>query len=233
MSEQLHELTEVELEDYERECREHVISRALECEQRWRLDNAVFCWIEREPAWITAHGLWDMALPRPEQPCRRILRLCLAGGGQLNIREKHVVLLEPDGSVCKLLRTIVYEDPQLGVIPHLGDHVIRVRGTVQKTRCYEMDQSAVVLRGDQALADRVAATLRVIEKSDDLFALFDGSAGCAICGRSLRDEVSKLLNIGPECARKLGRPHNLAAASLALQHRRALLERACGDLAGA
>ena len=79
-------------------------------------------------------------------------------------------------------------------------------------------------RVPQRIADRVAATFAAIGPCEDVFyALLDGSQGCAICGRPLRDEVSKLIGVGPDCARQNNVPHSLAAASRRLEIRRRIL----------
>jgi len=76
----------------------------------------------------------------------------------------------------------------------------------------------------QDIANRTAATLRAIDnKADNFHALLDGATGCAICGRPLRDEVSKLCAVGPDCAHHHGFPHSTAAANKRLELRRRLL----------
>jgi hypothetical protein len=218
-------LSELDLEQYKITCREGVNRKAAALEQHWLTANLPFCWIEHQPNFMIAQHFWDMALPRIIKPTRRILRFALPGGGQIRVSEKHVRFQ---------FRLVDYEDivmdgdPQLMITPHHHDQVLRIRGSLQITRYHEMDRSAVVLQcgSPPGLAERVAATLRVIEFPDDIFALLDGTHGCAICGRTLRDEVSKLLYIGPECARKLGRPHNLLAASAIVARRQVLLQRA-------
>ena len=74
------------------------------------------------------------------------------------------------------------------------------------------------------IADRVAATLHAIDhKPENFFALLDGATGCAFCQRPLTDEISKLIGVGPDCARQSNIPHNLAAANRRLELRRRLL----------
>jgi hypothetical protein len=76
----------------------------------------------------------------------------------------------------------------------------------------------------QDIADRTAATLRAIDSNPDNFhALLDGSSGCAFCGRALKDEVSKLIGVGPDCAKQNGTPHTITAANKRLELRRKLL----------
>jgi Family of unknown function (DUF6011) len=94
------------------------------------------------------------------------------------------------------------------------------------TVVYEMAAYAIVLSHDaQAIANRAAETLRLIAGApDNFFALLDGSEGCAFCGRALKDEISKLVSIGPDCAGQYHIPHNRAAAERRLIRRRELLE---------
>jgi hypothetical protein len=92
--------------------------------------------------------------------------------------------------------------------------------------CSEMAAEAVALRGrHQDLAERVASTFRLIGplNAENFFALLDGSEGCAICGRALRDEISKLIGVGPDCARQYRVPHSREAAERRLALRRKLL----------
>jgi hypothetical protein len=224
-------LCQAELDEYDRMCRASVARAVPKREAKWRDRGNVFAWIERAPSWCMTRWQWESAFGEPKAPCRRIFRLCVAGGGQIRIREVYVQNTWNGRSVAES-PTISYDDPRLSVTYDENGIVHRAGGMVKTTRCYEADQSAVVLaRGArQALADRVAATLRAPQDNEDWRALLDGSTGCAICRHPLRDEVSKLLNIGPDCARKFGIPHNLLVASAALQRRRELLAKAESDL---
>jgi hypothetical protein len=51
----------------------------------------------------------------------------------------------------------------------------------------------------------------------------DGARGCSICGRALRDKVSKLLAVGPDCARQWRIPHSRGAAPKRLELRAQIL----------
>ena len=46
---------------------------------------------------------------------------------------------------------------------------------------------------------------------------------CTICHRPLSDQVSKVLHIGPDCAHRLGVPHNAEAASTIITKRHKFL----------
>ncbi len=83
-----------------------------------------------------------------------------------------------------------------------------------------METRAVVFGPNtpQDIADRTAATLRAIDSNPDNFhALLDGSSGCAFCSRALKDEVSKLIGVGPDCAKQNGIPHTTTAANKRLE----------------
>jgi hypothetical protein len=101
----------------------------------------------------------------------------------------------------------------------------RYRGTLQGTPAFEMNADAVVFnRGTpQAVADRTANILNLVWRADEnFFALLDGVDRCAICNKPLRDKVSKLVGVGPDCARHYGIPHTLEAAGKRLELRKEL-----------
>jgi hypothetical protein len=97
-------------------------------------------------------------------------------------------------------------------------------------------EAALFLPGTpQSIADRVAATFRLLTyvdrvgtsvrgpDPDNFMALLDRSEQCCICRRPLRDHVSTLLGIGPDCAKQLRLPHGLEAANRILRRRQELL----------
>src|SRR5262249_25641121 len=114
---------------------------------------------------------------------------------------------------------------ELKVTAHIGDNITVTRGGKYQGPYYEMNAQAVVIpKGREAIAKRTAATFRLInQRAENFFALMDGSNGCAICGRTLKDEISKLIGIGPECAHKYEIPHTIQAAKHRLILRRKLL----------
>jgi Family of unknown function (DUF6011) len=63
----------------------------------------------------------------------------------------------------------------------------------------------------------------IIDSPDDLMALLMPSNKCCCCGRPLKDEISKTLNIGPSCAKLMRLPHDIATANRVLARRRELL----------
>jgi hypothetical protein len=87
----------------------------------------------------------------------------------------------------------------------------------------------------QPVADRAAGTFRLLTYTDlvgkdirgpdpeNFAALLDRSSRCCVCRRPLRDHVSTLLGIGPDCAKQWNLPHSLEAANRILQRRKELL----------
>jgi Family of unknown function (DUF6011) len=202
-----------------------------EMERQWSALGHAFSWIDPEPTYCPLsgwNGLFDdnfeSAFPNPTYPCIRIMRLSLLGGGQIRVREHFKAIpahwnCGPVDNCPKTELKVVAHTPGGGIIVAFGEKYL---GWVS-----EVNAEAVVLRGRdrQAIADRTASTLRLIGfQAKNFFALLDGSEGCAICGRPLRDEISKLISVGPECARKYGVPHSREAAEQRLILRRKLLQ---------
>jgi hypothetical protein len=218
-------MTDTLIDDDDIEFRASAVRGMQKEEAEWRRAGKVFSWIDLEPDWVSA-AEWYMGSQwgypaEPTAPCNRILRFSLIGGGQIKVTEewrlRHHPPYEPWLS-C-------YE-PRLAVKAHTEEGLSSAAGLLDHGACYEMAAYAVVFGHNtpQAIADRVAATLRAIDTNSDNFrALLDGSTGCAFCGRALRDEISKLIAVGPDCARRCGIPHNVAAANRRLERRRALL----------
>lgn len=84
---------------------------------------------------------------------------------------------------------------------------------------FEMTGGIVRLRHciDQAIADRVLAQLLNIDHAADdwplpLYARLKPLNRCQACNRKLDDPVSRVLQLGPTCAKRLGLPHNQAIA---------------------
>jgi hypothetical protein len=117
-------------------------------------------------------------------------------------------------------------EPELLVTAHVDEGLRRYSGCLSHGAVCEMATHAVLFFKSTAqdIADRVAATLRAINTTpENFFALLDGSTGCAFCNRPLTDEISKLIGVGPDCAKQNNTPHNLAAANHRLELRRKLL----------
>jgi hypothetical protein len=211
-------------------CTQYMREKEAECLQK----GYCFSWIDPEPTFcpasdysllFTKDGNYDIAFPNPDEPCTRILRFSLLGGGQIRAIEDFVESSVPGISSWPGERTWNRNKIKLKITAHVGDSIVTAMGDKYEGEHYEMNAQAVVLYGRrQDLADRVAATFRLIDNdADNFFALMDGSEGCAICGRALRDEISKLIGVGPECASKYGVPHSRQAAEKRLELRKKLL----------
>jgi hypothetical protein len=195
----------------------------LEYENYWRQCNLVWAWIDGKPVWVSAAD-WDTwILPTPEKPCVRTFRLSLLGGGQIKVVEK----FQP--TEFSELRTICYE-PQLFVQAEI-DGALRVcRGVISHGGVCEMATYAALFppHTPQEIADRTAATLRLIDDgekdgAENFYALLARGERCCICRRPLRDHLSTLLGIGPDCAKQWKLPHDLQAAHRILERRKQLL----------
>jgi hypothetical protein len=179
-------------------------------------------WIDPVPVWVSAAD-WHF-LSSPEKPCRRVFRLSLIGGGQIKVTENFECWPDSEGIRYQPEQTICYQ-PDLLVTAHVENVVHRYWGVLSHGSVYEMSTYAVVFNyAPQEIADRTAATLRAIDATpDNFYALLDASTHCAFCRRPLKDEVSKLVGVGPDCARQHGIPHSMKAASTRLALRQKLL----------
>jgi hypothetical protein len=207
-------------------------------EQEWRAAGYTVAWIDTRPKWLSVicwswdkDCLADAPLTDPDKPCRRAWRFSLIGGGQIKIIE-HWSDSHPD------LGGVWNPRIDIRVAAHVGDQLHHYRGEIDDI-LGEMQAAAILLRSNsddvQAIADRVALTLRGLTEDesaehavtppdqDRFYALLDGARGCSVCGRPLRDEISKLLAIGPDCARQMGIPDSRAAASKRLELRAQIL----------
>jgi Family of unknown function (DUF6011) len=223
--------SEAEIDEFTRECFAGAREAQQKKEVEWRAEGTVFAWVDLVPVWVSAcEWNWDGLIqggwpPEPTVPCRRIFRLSLIGGGQIKVTEQWqqwpVIrgIRPPDG-----LRAA---HTALTVQAHVGDELRRFTGRLDHSVCFEMQAKAVLFghTTPQAVVDRTARTLRAIDTNEaHFFALLDGAAGCAFCNRALHDEISKLIGVGPDCARRFHVPHNSAAAGKRLELRHALLE---------
>jgi hypothetical protein len=192
------------------------------CESEWQAAGAIYSWVDPYPVWVSA-GDWSGeylgdGFPRdPLNPCRRIIRFSLIGGGQIRVTEPWTDRQLYVGNGWYKPERIWCEDKKLLVSAHTDQGLHRYSGHLSHGAVYEMAAYAVVFGPNtpQDIADRTAATLRAIDKNPDNFhALLDGSSGCAFCGRALKDEVSKLIGVvGPDCANQNGIPHTITAAN--------------------
>jgi hypothetical protein len=204
----------------------------LEEEDRWRQCGLVWAWIDERPVWLSPVDWHHSILLDPKRAMNRRFRFTLLGGGQIVVIERFrrwtlTPTPEPE---------FYCHRPELRVTADAGEGLRHFIGAIAGTYC-EMGAKAVLFtpRTPQSVADRVAATFRLLTDKhsigtsvrgpdpENFVALLDCSEQCSICGRALRDHVSTLLGIGPDCARQLHLPHGLAAANKCQQRRRELL----------
>jgi hypothetical protein len=204
----------------------------LEQEDLWAQCKLVWAWIDERPVWLSPVDWSFEILPDPERPTQRRFRLSLLGGGQITVIERF-----------KLWRPLSDQDAfiscsnrDLRVTADDGNGLQRFTGTIDGVSCEMKAEAVLFLPGTpQSIADRVAATFRLLTcteqvgtsvrgpNRDNFMALLDRSEQCCVCGRPLRDHVSTLLGIGPDCAKQQRLPHGLAIANAILQCRRELL----------
>ena len=193
----------------------------LEQKDYWRQCNLVWAWIDQKPVWVSAADWGIHILPSPEKPCTRRFRLSLIGGGQIRVTEIFKV-----GKLFPGHSMIWCGEPELRVRAETNSGLRNYSGIISHGGVYEMSAFAVLLPPGTPpdVADRVAATLRSIDQDSDNFqALLARSDRCCVCARLLRDHVSTLLGIGPNCAKQMRLSHNLEAANRILQRRKELL----------
>jgi hypothetical protein len=226
-----------EAEAAEREWRQGSINTMQELEMNWSQLGHSFTWIDLEPTYTPvsdwsgifsddcdSNGCSMYAFPGPLKPCDRIIRFNLLGGGQIRSTE-HFRSSPPSWRIDS---PVYLAKIDLKITAHNTDgSVVIVSGVKYEGFHREINAQAVVLRSrkHQAIADRVAATFRLIDNNaDHFFALMDGATGCAICGRPLKDQISKLIGVGPECAHRYRVPHSREAAERRLALRQKLLQ---------
>jgi hypothetical protein len=216
-------LTQDELDAHERDWLEYYAGEMLASEAKWDGQGLAFYWLDPQPGYVRSID-WDAFIPEPKAPGRREFRFTLIGGGQICAIENWHWHVDLRGVNLFLTN---YPGPSLRVTAHIGDAVHRYRGEVESgAGPGEMSAEAVVFPHSvpQIIAERVGRTLAAIDATpDNFYALLDGTTSCAICNRPLRDEVSQLIGVGPNCARSLNIPHSMAAAGRRLALRKQLL----------
>jgi len=215
-------------------CGHHMLVR----EDYWRQRKLVWSWIDERPTWVSPVD-WNLdVLPNPKNPSdpgatmQRQFRLTLLGGGQIKVVEHfRAWRLSPDEFVFGC------DARDLRVTADAGAGLRRFTGAIDKHCETEMDAAAALFPPNtpQIVANRVAATFRLLTYSENVgssvcgpdpenfAALLDRGARCCVCRRPLRDHVSTLLGIGPDCAKQFRMAHSLEAATRILQRRRELL----------
>jgi hypothetical protein len=224
-------LTQEEL-DFEAGCIQRALESKDKAEAEWRRKGFVYAYTDPKPCWVSV-AEWDYLVSdtpiEPKEPFDRVFRLDLVGGGQIKIVEKFRPRRWRDETGKIHDHGIGRDDPELHVTAHTDTGIKRARGKFTDANLdgvAEMNCYAVVFpRGaDQDVVDRVAATLRAIGFSpDNFYALLVGGQACACCNRPLRDEISRLIGVGPDCARQFRIPHSHEAAKRRLELRRKLL----------
>jgi hypothetical protein len=148
------------------------------------------------------------------------MRFVLFGGGQIKVQERFYA----DSRINLILNDSIY-GPRITVMAETAEGIAMAKGKLATAWGEIVSMTAILMAPrHQAIAERTADTLRLIDSDKDNFvALLDGSNGCAFCARRLNDHVSKLLGYGPICAQNYSLPHSIEAASAKLEKRRALL----------
>ena len=207
-------------------------SGMMEQEDRWQQCHLVWSWIDERPVWLSPVDWHASILPDPQRVTNRRFRFTLLGGGQITVIERFkrwALTSTPEPE-------FYCHNPSLRVTADAGEGLRRFSGMIDGVS-YEMGAKAVLFlpHTPQSIADRVAATFRLLTYKhlvgtnvrgldpNNFVALLYRSGWCSICGRPLRDHVSMLLGIGPDCAQQLHLPHGLAAANMCQQRHRELL----------
>jgi uncharacterized protein DUF6011 len=228
--------TEQEIEETVRYWTEAHRSEQVREKAKWRAQGFEVAWIDLEPKYLPIcdwhfNAMGDEPiLPPPQQPCRRTLRFSMLGGGQIALTE-HWAERQPLFPGDALIGPMWRRGIALRVTTH-SPHLRRWQGHIVSI-LNEVSTDAVLLRAPAEVAQRVAATLRLLSSAtegsctppdrDRFYALLDNAESCALCARPLRDEISKLIGVGPDCAKQNGIPHTLQAANRRLELRRQLL----------
>jgi hypothetical protein len=209
-------------------------------EDRWAQCDLVWAWIDERPVWLSPVDWYLEFLPDPKQEMQRRFRFTLLGGGQITVTERWKRWeLTPGVTPGKL--DFHCDQTRLRVTADNGHGLQRFRGVIDSTFSEMYARVALFLPGTpQSIADRVAQTFRLLTCAhlvgtsvrgpdpDNFMALLDRSERCCVCGRALRDHVSMLLGIGPDCAQHMRLPHSLAAADRIAQRRKELLGSGAG-----
>lgn len=212
---------------------EHACEWMIACEREWKRTGQVFSWIDEQPDWLSLSDWhYRAGVLDPDKPCTRTFRLALIGGGHIKVSEDFVSMYSANDKPPTSLeaKDMICYEPRLQVQAVIDNELKRTfRGVLSHGAVCEMSAHAALFpKGTpQDIADRTAATLRLISKdnrgAENFAALLAHSTGCGSCGRPLKDEVSKMIGIGPTCASLLGIKHNIENANRVLARRRELL----------
>jgi hypothetical protein len=237
----------VESGAYDRDAKQWTRDDMAKCEVKWRAEGRVFAWCKDDPDWaphceVLLPKSWETVRAYPTEPCQITTWFSLIGGGRVGVVQRWNWRRYADGTTrtqelaepyplhkvwrdeYNFLTEDSVIDHRLIIQAHTLDGLYRCTGSLH-TQQSEIFAYAAVFdrRVPQEVADRVAKTLAAIDWEDGYCALLDSSEGCAMCGRPLRDEVSKLVGVGPTCAKQHHIPHSIEAANRRLELRRKIL----------
>lgn len=212
---------------------EDIRNDKADAEAEWSKQRLTWAWLYEPDIFNPGFQTW--AIEDPKHPCRRIIRFSLPGDGQLRVIQEFV-LHHRDVYEDRIYPKWDHVEPEMMIEAHLrvtmevDGRLHRYCGTAQSTYPREMSASAVVFdRGTpQVVAIHSVKILELIRQPENFFALLDGTDRCAFCRHPLRDEVSKLVAVGPDCAKQYGIPHTLEAATKRLALRKKLLAEMAG-----
>ncbi len=216
-------------------------------EREWSERRLTFAWMNSPDNGMADFGGYQwVCLEDPQTPCRRIIRFSLPGGGQLRaietfVAHRHSKLCNDSKYRCDSVDQVWepinlpgfgHVEAHLQVTAETDGHLHRYHGSAQTTYPNEMSAAAVVFDHGtpQIVANRAARILELSTTPENFYALLDGIDRCAFCRHPLRDEVSKLVAVGPDCAKLYNLPHTLEAASKRLALRKKLLAEMAGAL---
>lgn len=159
-------------------------------------------------------GISEIHQQTPPPPTARSLtiRLSIIGGGELKLTAE--------------TRVVRFGD---GVRESVGSIRIDAEGSSGVIQVSYTEMEAVTIglaTSDAGLAERIAKTVATPDPcnlAETLCPILAPSKRCLLCSRKLEDDVSKVLQIGPTCASRLGLAHNPQAAEIVLQKRHELL----------
>jgi hypothetical protein len=187
----------------------------LEQEDFWKQTNLIWSWIDERPVWISPAN-WDVEILRDPEPqilfdpevknpqplkteVERRFRFTLLGGGQITVIEHFKLWRLNPADKWQFHR----ERQDLRVTADVGEGLKRFTGIIKGTFTEQYAYAVLFLPGTpQAIADRVAATFRLLTFTkgvgtscrgpdpDNFSALLDRSSKCCVCDRALRDHVS-------------------------------------------
>ena len=167
-------------------------------------EGAVYC--------VAGLKWWENDFTRPTT----VINRWRMTGGQLRTATRFT---KDDGSLFFMPDSLTLEV----LVRESSRWVVKAKGTVEDWHCEMNAEIACFARGtDQRIADEVAELLVRIRDAEDQaehVALMALSSRCNSCNRPLKDEISKIIGFGPDCAKQSGIPHTLEFARQVEQHR--------------